>query len=160
LSAHALRSNDPATPEPAPSAQSQADAPTPTSVKLLRNADIPVLALALVLFLVTGLPIGGWIAGAGAWALQRGIDELAKRRAKTAEDVRTRVGLLAGSMILRGWIVAGIIVAVGIGDEDAGLSAAVLFIAVFTLQFTMTMAMRPFEVAAEKTARKPGVKPR
>jgi len=120
------------------------------SVKVLRNIDIPVLALALVLFLVAGLPIGGWLAGAGAWAVQRGLNELAVRRAKKAEDVRTRVGLLAGSMILRGWIVAGIIVAVGIGDHDAGLAAAVLFIAVFTLQFTMTMAMRPFEIAPAK----------
>jgi hypothetical protein len=64
------------------------------------------------------------------------------------------VGLLAGSMILRGWIVAGIIVAVGIGDHHAGLAAAILFIAVFTLQFTMTMAMRPFEVAETKAAAK------
>jgi hypothetical protein len=36
---------------------------------------------------------------------------------------------------------------VGIGNSDAGLAAAVLFLAVFTLQLTMTMAMRPFEVA-------------
>jgi hypothetical protein len=60
------------------------------------------------------------------------------------------VGLLAGSMLLRGWIVAGIIVAVGIGDKDAGLSAAILFLAVFTLQLTMTMAMRPFETPPPK----------
>ena len=149
MSAHAVRTTSPATPDPSASAEPPTEAPTPTSVKLLRNADVPVLLVALVLFLVTGLPIAGWIAGAGAGAIQRGIDELAKRRAKAATDVRTRVGLLAGSMILRGWIVAGILVAVGIGDEDAGLAAAVLFIAVFTLQFTMTMAMRPFEVAAK-----------
>ena len=42
-----------------------------------------------------------------------------------------------------------------IGDEDAGLAAAILFIAVFTLQFTMTMAMRPFEAADEAAAKKP-----
>jgi hypothetical protein len=159
MSAHAVRTTSPATPDPSASPQPPAEQPTPTSVKLLRNADVPVLALALILFLVTGLPIAGWVAGAGAWAIQRALDELAKRRAKSAEDVRTRVGLLAGSMILRGWIVAGIIVAVGIGDEDAGLAAAILFIAVFTLQFTMTMAMRPFEVAAEKATREPGAGP-
>jgi hypothetical protein len=154
LSAHALGTTaEPPAPEP-----TSTQKPTPTSVKLLRNVDVPVLAVALVIFLVAGLPVAGWIAGAGAWALQRGLDELAKRRAKKAEDVRTRVGLLAGSMILRGWIVAGIIVAVGIGNDDAGLSAAVLFIAVFTLVFTMTMAMRPFEVVAEKTQPKPGAK--
>jgi hypothetical protein len=151
LSAHALGTADAPAPEPTSTQE-----PTPTSVKVLRNVDVPVLLLALVLFLVTGLPIAGWIAGAGAWALQRGLNELAVSRAKKADDVRTRVGLLAGSMILRGWIVAGIIVAVGIADEDAGLSAAILFIAVFTLQFTMTMAMRPFEVEPSKSKAKPG----
>ena len=52
---------------------------------------------------------------------------------------------LAGSMIGRGWLVAGIIIAVGLGNNKAGLSAAVLFLAVFTIQFTITLAMRPFE---------------
>ena len=118
---------------------------TPTSVRVLKNVDVIVLAVALVLFLIAGFPIVGWLAGAGAWAIQRGINELAVRKATGAEDVRTRVGLLAGSMIVRGWVVAGIILAVGISDSDAGLAAAVLFLAVFTLQMTMTMAMRPFE---------------
>lgn len=123
-------------------------------MRLLRNADVPALAVALVIFLVTGLPIVGWITGAGAWAVQRAVNELAVRKAERAEDVRTRVGLLAGSMILRGWIVAGIIVAVGLGNHHAGLAAAVLFLAVFTLQLTMTMAMRPFETPARGGAKR------
>jgi hypothetical protein len=119
---------------------------TPTSVRVLRNVDVPALALALVIFLAAGFPILGWVTGAGAWAIQRGVSELAIRKANKATDPRTKVGLLAGSMIGRGWLVAGIIIAVGLGNNDAGLSAAVLFLAVFTLQFTMTLAMRPFEV--------------
>src|SRR3954452_20927066 len=118
---------------------------TPMSVRVLKNVDVLALAVALVLFLIAGFPMLGWITGVGAWAAQRGINELAVRKAESAEDVRTRVGLLAGSLILRGWVVAGIIVAVGIGNHDAGLAAAVLFLMVFTLQLTMTMAMRPFE---------------
>jgi hypothetical protein len=143
VAAHALgTSGTPA------SAQAPTPAPTPTSVRVLRNVDVIALAVALVLFLVAGLPIVGWLAGAGAWAVQRGINELAIRKAERAEDVRTRVGLLAGSMIGRGWIVAGIIVAVGLGNHHAGLAAAILFLAVFTLQLTMTMAMRPYETPA------------
>jgi hypothetical protein len=123
---------------------------TPTSVRVLKNVDVIALAVALVLFLIAGFPLVGWLTGAGAWAVQRGINELAVRKALSAEDVRTRVGYLAGSMILRGWVVAGIIIAVGIGNHDAGLAAAVLFLAVFTLQLTMTMAMRPFETPPPK----------
>jgi predicted lipid-binding transport protein (Tim44 family) len=125
----------------------------PMSVRVMRNVDFVVFPLALVLFLAAGWPIAGWATGLAAWAVQRGIHELAVHRAEKAEDVRTRVGLLAGSMILRGWVVAGIIVAVGLGNSDAGLSAAVLFLAVFTLQLTMTMAMRPFEPPPPKPAK-------
>jgi hypothetical protein len=124
---------------------------TPTSVRVLKNVDVIALAVALVLFLIAGFPMLGWITGAGAWAVQRGINELAVRKATTADDVRTRVGVLAGSMILRGWVVAGIIVAVGINHSDAGLAAAILFLLVFTLQLTMTMAMRPFETEPTPT---------
>src|SRR4051812_6382418 len=80
LSAHALSTPDAST----------TPTPTPTSVKVMRNIDVPVLLLALVLFVVAGWPIAGWIAGAGAWAVQRGINELAVRRAEASDDPRTR----------------------------------------------------------------------
>jgi hypothetical protein len=118
---------------------------TPMSVRVLKNVDVPALAVALLIFVVAGLPILGWVTGAGAWALQRLISEYVIRKAETSVDPRTKVGLLAGSMIGRGWLVAGIILAVGLSNNDAGLSGAVLFLAVFTLQFTMTLAMRPYE---------------
>jgi hypothetical protein len=123
---------------------------TPTSVRVMRNIDVPFLAVALIVFLAAGLPLLGWVTGAAAWAVQRGIDELAKRKSESSSDPRTKVGVLAGSMIARGWIVAGIIIAVGLGNDDAGLSAAVLFLATFTLVFTMTMAIRPYETAPKR----------
>src|SRR3954449_11405202 len=126
---------------------------TPTSVRVMRNIDVPVLALALVIFLIAGLPIVGWLTGAGAWASQRLVSEFAMRKANAAADPRTKVGILAGSMIGRGWLVAGIIIAVGLGNNKAGLSAALLFLIVFTVQFTMTLAMRPYETKG------PGPKP-
>ena len=77
------------------------------------NVDVPVLAVALVVFLVAGLPILGWVTGAGAWAVQRAVSELAIRKANAATDPRTKVGLLAGSMIGRGWLVAAWQLALG-----------------------------------------------
>src|SRR3954468_17875446 len=131
-----------------------ADTP-PMSVRVMRNVDVLVLALALPLFVVAGWPIVGWLLGAGVWTLQRLISEYAVRKAEASDDPRTKVGLLAGSMIGRGWLVAGIILAVGLNNNDAGLSGAVLFLAVFTVQFTMTLALRPFE--KETTKRRPAV---
>ena len=119
---------------------------TADPMAFLRYLDLVIAALALPLFLLTDLPIAGWITGAGAYAGQRAIGELTARRAAASDDARTTVGLMAGSMIGRGWLVALTIFAVGItvGDE-AGLSAAVLFIALFTVYFTMQMILRPFE---------------
>jgi hypothetical protein len=113
---------------------------------VLRLFDLLVAALALPLFVLADLPLAGWATGAGAYAAQRAIGAWTTRRAAASEDARTTVGLMAGSMIGRGWLVALTIFAVGVtvGDE-AGLSAAVLFIALFTVYFTMNMILRPFE---------------
>jgi hypothetical protein len=55
---------------------------------------------------------------------------------------------MAGSLIGRGWLVAltifGVYLASG-QDDDVGLSASVLFLAVFTLYFTVAMILKPFE---------------
>ena len=119
---------------------------TADPMAFLRYLDLVIAALALPLFLLTDLPIAGWITGAGAYALQRAIGELTARRAAASDDARTTVGLMAGSMIGRGWLVALTIFAVGVAvDDETGLSAAVLFIALFTVYFTMQMILRPFE---------------
>ena len=115
---------------------------------MLRNLDLAALVVALGIFLGAGFPIVGWGVGAGAWLAQRLVSELAVRRAERSDDPRTKVGLLAASIIGRGWLVAGIIIGVGLSNNSAGLAAAVLFLAVFTLQFSVTLAMRPFEAAA------------
>jgi hypothetical protein len=115
-------------------------------MSLLRNLDLAVAVLALPLFLLGDLPLAGWITGAGAYAAQRAIGAYTARRAQASTDVRTTVGLMAGSMIGRGWLVALTIFAVGVAtNSETGLSAAVLFIALFTVYFTMQMILRPFE---------------
>lgn len=119
---------------------------TADPMAFLRYLDLVVAVLALPLFVLAELPLAGWITGAGTYAAQRAIGEWTSRRAASSDDARTTVGLMAGSMIGRGWLVALTIFAVGVavGDE-AGLSAAVLFIALFTIYFTMQMILRPFE---------------
>ena len=126
---------------------------TPTSVRVLRNLDLAVLAIALPIFLAARLPILGWVTGAGLYVLQRLIRLVAERKAESADDPRATVGLLAGSMIGRGWLVAGAILAVGLTtDSDVGLSAAVLFLATFTVALTMALATG----AATQPRRGPG----
>jgi hypothetical protein len=111
----------------------------------IRYSDLVLAAVALPIFVAAGLPLAGWGAGAGAWVAQRALQLYLNRRAAASDDPRTTVGLLAGSMIGRGWLVAIIIFVVGLSDNKAGLAAAVLVVALFTLYFTVGMILRPFE---------------
>ena len=118
-----------------------------TGLTVLRYLDLVVLALALPLFLLTGLPMLGYAVAAAAWLVQRGIDAFATTKAKSSEDPRTVVGVLAGSMIGRGWLVAGSIFAVGLaGSREDGLAAALLCISLFTIYFAAQMVVRPFDM--------------
>ena len=112
---------------------------------VLRYLDIVLLIVALPIFLVAGLPMLGYAAGAGAWIVQRAIQILLNRKAAASEDPRTVVGITAGSIIGRGWLVALTIFAAGLVDNEAGLAAAVLVILLFTAYFTVSMIMRPFQ---------------
>ena len=111
----------------------------------VKHLDLVLLAIALPVFLLGGLPMLGYVAGAAAWLIQRGVQLLLNRKTAASKDPRTVVGITAGSMIGRAWLVALIIFAAGLSDEDAGLAAAVLVIVLFTAYFTVSMLMRPFQ---------------
>ena len=113
----------------------------------LRYLDLGLLALALPIFLATGLPLLGWGAAAFAWIAQRLIRDALNKRAAASKDPRTVAGLLTASMIGRAWLVALTIFGAGLAERKAGLSAAVLVIALFTLYFTVNIVLRPFERA-------------
>jgi hypothetical protein len=118
------------------------------AMAIVRLLDLVVLALALPVFVLAGWPLAGYGAGAGAWLAQRGIQVGLARRARETDDPRVVAGITAGSMIGRGWLVALTIFVVGVAvDRDAGLAAAVLVIVLFTVYFTVSMIMRPFDAA-------------
>ena len=114
-------------------------------LRVMRYLDLVVLAVALAVFVAAGLPLLGWVGTAGAWVVQRGVQHQIERRAKASDDPRAVAGLMTGSMIARGWIVAGTIFAVGMIERQAGLAAAILAIVVFSFYFTGLLIARPFE---------------
>jgi len=118
-------------------------------LRMMRYLDLFLLALALPVFIVADLPLLGWAGVAGAWLVQRGVQHLVETRARASDDPRTVAGLMAGSMIARGWMVAGTIFVVGITEREAGLAAAILAITLFTFYFTGQMISRPFEPGSE-----------
>jgi hypothetical protein len=113
---------------------------------IIRNLDLVLLVVALPVFLVAGWPIAGYLAGTGAWIAQRLVAHYATRKAKETDDLKKMAGIMTGSMIGRGWLVALTILIVGLTVSDAaGLAAGVLFLAVFTASFTAGIIIRPFD---------------
>ena len=117
----------------------------------LRNLDLLVLAVALVVFLAAGLPFGGWLTAAGIWAMWRGIGWYSDRRAAAATDPKQVVGIATGSMIGRGWLMGLTLLGVGLATErEVGLSAAVLDVILFTAFFSTKLITRPFDAPGGK----------
>lgn len=119
--------------------------PYPWVMRLLRHFDLALLALALPVFLLAQLPILGWAAAAAGWVLQRAIRQALERRAIASDDPRTVAGITAGSMLARAWLLALAVFGVGMVEREAGLSAAVLVIVLFTAFFSTQIALRPYD---------------
>jgi hypothetical protein len=94
-----------------------------------------LLALALPVFVIAGLPMLGYAAATGAWLAARAIELAARRRSARAlggGDRRAAVGTLAAATLARVWLIALVVLLVGLAERDAGLAAAVLAVVVFT----------------------------
>jgi hypothetical protein len=115
---------------------------------LIKYLDLVILAVALPIFILAGWPLLGYAAGAFAWLVQRVIADQLAKRAAASDDPKTVVGLTAGSMIGRGWLVAltifGAYLIAG-SDDSVGLAAAVLVVVLFTAYFTVSLILRPFQ---------------
>ncbi|MDX6604932.1 MAG: hypothetical protein QOF23_1441 [Solirubrobacterales bacterium] len=103
-----------------------------------KYVDLLLLAAALAVFLLGGLPLLGYAVGAAAWLAQRLIQVLAGRRvaAELAAGNRQRaMGILAATTLGRVWLMATAVLLVGIAERKAGLAAAVLVLVLFTVSF-------------------------
>jgi hypothetical protein len=60
------------------------------------------------------------------------------------------LGVMVGGTIARGFLVALSIFGVGMIDNDAGASAGFLFLAAFTVYFTMALVLRPHMKGGQK----------
>lgn len=103
-----------------------------------KYVDLLVLAAALAVFLLGGLPLLGYAVAAVAWLAQRGIQTLAGRRAQAELSGGNRqkaMGIIAATTLGRVWLMATAVLLVGLAEREAGLSAAVLILALFTVSF-------------------------
>ncbi|HET7053906.1 MAG TPA: hypothetical protein VFI09_08340 [Solirubrobacterales bacterium] len=103
-----------------------------------KHVDLLVLAAALAVFALGGLPLLGYAVAAAAWLAQRGVQVLAGRRvaAELAAGNRQRaMGIVAGTTLGRVWLMVTAVLLGGLVEREAGLAAAVLLLVLFTISF-------------------------
>jgi hypothetical protein len=103
-----------------------------------KYVDLLALLIALAVFIVGDLPLLGYAVAAAAWLAQRGIHMLAQRRMKqelAAGNRQKAMGIVAATGLGRVWLMATSVLLVGIAEREAGLAAALLLLALFTLSF-------------------------
>jgi hypothetical protein len=103
-----------------------------------KHVDLLALATALAVFVLGGLPLLGYAVAAAVWLAQRGVQILASRRARAdlGEGNRQRaMGMVAATSLGRVWLMATAVLLVGIAEREAGLAAALLLLALFTVSF-------------------------
>lgn len=120
----------------------------PTVVRFLRHFDLVILALALPVFLIAGLPLLGYAAAAVGWVAQRTIRGALEQRMRRSNDPRAVAGVMTGSMVGRAWLLALSVFGAGLVEREAGLAGAVLVIVLFTAFFSTQFALRPYDRSA------------
>ena len=118
--------------------------------RALRYLDLAVIALALPVFLIAGLPLLGWIGATVGWTGQRMIQAALERKASQTDDPRGFFRLMAGSLIGRSWFLVLTIFATGLIEREAGLAAALLALITFTTYLIVSVVLRPDPPAAEE----------
>ncbi len=121
-----------------------------------KYVDLLVLAAALAVFVLAGLPMIGYAAAAAAWLAQRGIQVLAARRAgaELAAGERQRaMGIVAATTLGRVWLMATTILLTGLlAEREDGLAAALLLAVLFTVSFAAAGLAHLFEPEARGAA--------
>jgi hypothetical protein len=121
-----------------------------------KHVDLLVLAAALAVFVLAGLPMIGYAAAAAAWLAQRGIQALAARRAaaELASGQRQRaMGVIAATTLGRVWLMATVVLVTGLlAEREDGLAAAILVVILFTISFAAAGLAHLFEPEGEGAA--------
>lgn len=103
-----------------------------------KHVDLLVLAAALAVFVLGGLPLLGYAVAAASWLAQRGIQVVAGRRVAAellAGNRQRAMGIVAATTLGRVWLMVTAVLLGGIVEREAGLAAAVLLLILFTISF-------------------------
>ena len=101
-------------------------------------AGAAVIALALPVFVVADLPLGGWALAATLWLAREALGALLARLRLGASSLAAS-GVVGIGMSFRAIAIGVVLLVVAVGDARLGLSAAVLYALVFTLELAVSL---------------------
>jgi hypothetical protein len=117
----------------------------------VRYLDVVLIVLAAPFVILLGLPVLGYLVGAGIWMAQRVLEALLDRAGSRA-DVRRAIGIKVASMIGRTWLIGIGVLAVGLAAErEDGFTAAIVCLAAYTVHLATTLMLRPLERNPDQT---------
>jgi hypothetical protein len=106
---------------------------------IFRYLDLLLVVVVAPWALALGAPVYGYAIGAGAWALQRVLQQF-DRRWIAAREGDARFGLNLVDGFGRIWLLAGaIVLAAVIGGRSDGLTAALVIFCAYSIAFAMRM---------------------
>ncbi len=101
-------------------------------------AGTAVVAVALPLFVAAGWPLAGWAVAAALWGAGEAI-ALVLHRLPLGADHLALSGVRAVAMTFRSVAVMVVLIAVAVADEPVGLSAALLYVAAYTVELALSL---------------------
>jgi hypothetical protein len=112
------------------------------SVPLTSYLDIVLVVVVAACAIVLGAPALGVAVGAAAWIVVRGASLVADRRIAEVPDARNQLGLGVALRMLRVWVLACAIIAVGLTSTSANaLAAALIIFGAFSFHFVVAAVM-------------------
>ncbi len=103
-------------------------------------AGAAVVVLALPVFLVADLPLGGWVLGATLWAAAQLLG-LVLTRLRLGAGNLAHSGVVGIGMSFRAVAVMAVAIAVAASDARLGLAAAVLYALAYTLELAVSLVL-------------------
>jgi hypothetical protein len=104
-------------------------------MRILRNVDLLVLAIAVPVWVGAQLPVLGYAAATVSWLASRWFQTWAEGRAVAKGSRQAALGARAASLLGRLYVVTICVFVAGVIDREAGLSAGLLAVVVFTVYF-------------------------
>ncbi len=109
------------------------------SVSVLPYLDMALVLLAAVPVLALGAPALGYAVGAGAWIVVRLVSLVVDRKLEDVADVRRRLGLGVFVGMVRVWVLACAIIALGLTSSRAdALACALVVFGAFSVYFAVS----------------------